>query len=403
MFIADGDCLCLSGGANHRVVAVSTKTLKVLWVVGNDGTFQNPHAVGYDEKRQLVWVADREHNRTVALNALSGQIEGSWSLDNLAPVSHRPSVNGLRVDSKRDLLVLGLMPAPIHSEGGEFQVAVWDIASMFASPDKMPPPVFQKPIPVRGLHELDVEEDSGDLYLALYEVGQVAHVSKLDAVEAHTMTTMVRAGAEPDFTSCDDIDTPPKIISHHMHVIFHGADRASMAAALARRTEFLAAAGVNGTLCPMAHSDPAPTYSGICAFPFEFDPEAFPVRAGGPFEGPNFSFFLSDTFLHFAVTWWQSKRRYVGGELDVLVHANSGCQLNDHTAFAMWMGTKWEMNTMGLACCLHGPAGCSCYDTYYISHKPRPKKQYQRCRANLFDGEQDAGQCHLRALQPFHI
>merc|ERR1712046_285254 len=67
------------------------------------------------------------------------------------------------------------------------------------------------------------------------------------------------------------------------------------------------------------------------------------------------------------MTWWQSHRRYSGGELDVLVHANSGCQLNDHTEFGIWMGTKWEMNTVGLACCLHGPPGCFCYDTYYIS------------------------------------
>jgi len=400
VFIADGDCLCLSGGSNHRVVAVSTKTLEVQWVVGNDGTFQNPHAVSYDAKRQWVWVADREHNRTVALDAISGQVRGSWSVHDLAPVSHRPSVNGLRVDSKRDLLVLGLMPAPIHSRGGEFQVAVWDIGALVASPNKLPPPLFQQPIPVAGLHELDVDEHSGDLYLALYEVGQVAHLYHGGSVRADSMT-MAKVGAQPNFSLCDEIDRPPEIISHHLHVVFHGADRASMVAALTRRKEFMVAVGITGTPCPMAHSDPAPTYSGICSFPFEFDPSSFPVTAGGPFEGPNFSFFVSDKFLQLAMTWWQARRRYMGGELDILVHANSGCQLNDHTAFAMWMGTKWEMNTVGLACCLHGPAGCSCYDTYYIArssisgraneskcltvNKTQGSITYQTCDLSAFD------------------
>lgn len=361
MFIADGDCLCLAGGANHRVVAVHTQTLKVEWAVGNDGTFQNPHAVGYDAERQWVWVADREHNRTVALDAATGKVKGTWSVHDLQPSSHRSSINGLRVDEKRGLLVLGLMPAPIHSKGGEFQVAAWDLAAVAASTDRMPPPLYQKPIPVRGLHELDVDEATGDLYLALFEVGQVAHLFNAASASAEGV------GTHPDFTLCDKIDQPPKILSHHLHVLFRGAARASMTAALEQRREFLKFLGIDETTCPMAHSDPAPTYSGICPFPFEFDPTAFPVSPGGPFEAPNFSFFVSDKFLQLAITWWESHRRYLGGELDVLVHANSGCQLNDHTVFGVWMGKQWEMNTVGLACCLNGPPGCSCYDTYYIA------------------------------------
>jgi hypothetical protein len=373
MFIADGDCLCLAGGANHRVVALSTKTLKVEWVVGNDGTFMNPHAVGYDSRRQWVWVADREHNRTVALDARTGEQKGSWSVHGLAPASHRPSINGLRVDNKRDLLVLGLMPAPIHSAGGDFQLAVFDLGAIVATADQLPAPLSQIVLPLRGLHELDVDERNGDVYVALYEAGQVGHLAHEAAIAAST--SRAHNTTLPDFTLCDDLDSPPTIISHHLHVIFHGADRASMAAALLRRTQFMSAVGISvNSTCPMAHSDPAPTYSGICSFPYEFDATAFPVEAGGPFEGPNFSFFLSDKFLQLAVSWWASHRRYSTGELDVLVHANSGCQLNDHTAFSMWMGTKWEMNLPGLACCLHGAPGCYCYDTYYIAHNGARKE-----------------------------
>jgi len=406
LFIADGDCLCLEGGTNHRVVAVSAKTLEVKWVVGNDGTFQNPHAVAYDAKRHWVWVADREHNRTVALDANTGQFEGSWSVHGLAPSTHGPSINGLRVDSNRDLLVLGLMPAPIHSAGGQFQVATFDIGAVAASPNHLPPPLFQKAIPVAGLHELDIDLRNGDLYLALFEVGQVAHLFYSTTLRPSLNLTAeqnvgrVGVTAELDLTLCDKIDSPPTIISHHVHVLFHGADRASMTAALNKHKEFLVAMGIGGTLCPMAHSDPAPTYSGVCPFPFEFNAAAFPVEAGGPFEAPNFSFFVSDTFLQAAVTWWQSHRRYVGGELDVLVHANSGCQVNDHTEYAIWMGNKWEMNTVGLACCRHGPPGCFCYDTYYIARGNEQDGEARCLTVNATQGAVVHESCDLSAFHP---
>lgn len=403
MFIADGDCLCLEGGANHRVIGLDAKTLEVKWTVGNDGTFQNPHALGYDAKRDLVWVADREHNRTVALDALTGTIKGSWSVTGLAPSSHPPSVNGLRVDGNRDLLILGLMPAPIHSAGGVFEVAVFDIAALMASPSVLPAPLYQDPIPARGLHELDVDKRTGDLYLALFEVGQVAHLVHSKSVEKIGTRSVPAFAAHPalDFTMCDNIDSPPKIISHHVHVLFHGADKASMAAALKKRKEFLHDMGINDTIeCPMAHSDPAPTYSGVCAFPFEFDPTKFPVDAGGPFEAPNFSFFASDKFLQIAITWWQNHRSYAGGELDVLVHANSGCQVNDHTKFGMWMGTKWEMNTMGLACCRHGPPGCFCYDTYYISRGNGQDAKDMCLAVNGTSGQVIYQACDLSAFDP---
>lgn len=169
MFIADGDCLCRSGGTNHRVVKVSTKSLEVQWAVGNDGSFQNPHAIDYDEARDWIWIADREHNRTVALDASTGEFMSQMSVHDLAPAEHPPSINGLRVDNRNDALILGLLPAPVLSSGGIFQVAAWDLQSSVAS--KKHVSLYQQEIPLRGLHELAVHDSTGDLYLALYEAG----------------------------------------------------------------------------------------------------------------------------------------------------------------------------------------------------------------------------------------
>lgn len=174
IFIADGDCLCTEGGTNHRVVAMNLYSGEVQWAVGNDGTFQNPHALDYDEVRNWLWVADREHNRTVALDAFTGEFRAELSVHDLAPMEHPPSINGLRMDNRRDALVLGLLPAPITNHSGVFQVAAWDLKQSLESQTHVS--LYQEEIPLRGLHELAVHDATGDLYLALFEAGYLGHL-----------------------------------------------------------------------------------------------------------------------------------------------------------------------------------------------------------------------------------
>jgi len=186
IFIADGDCLCLEGGANHRVMRLTATTGAVEWVVGNGdgamkppgGSFQNPHAIDLDTRHGLLWVADRENNRTVALDAKTGAPRGEWSTSRLAPENHRPSINGLRIDNVRGVLGLGLMPAPIHSAGGEFQFAAWDLAATLADPNKQPASLYQEPLPLNGVHEIAVDEDTGDFYIAFYETGDLGRLKR---------------------------------------------------------------------------------------------------------------------------------------------------------------------------------------------------------------------------------
>ena len=38
------------------------------------------------------------------------------------------------------------------------------------------------------------------------------------------------------------------------------------------------------------------------------------------------------------------------GDLDVLVHPNSGCEFEDHTEWAFWGGKSWELDGTIFSC-----------------------------------------------------
>merc|ERR1712110_1199280 len=67
------------------------------------------------------------------------------------------------------------------------------------------------------------------------------------------------------------------------------------------------------------------------------------------------------------------------------------------------MGAKWEMNTMGFACCRHGPPGCFCYDTYYIAHESGLNNvtEASKClTVNKSQGEVIYASCDLSTFDP---
>lgn len=49
---------------------------------------------------------------------------------------------------------------------------------------------------------------------------------------------------------------------------------------------------------------------------------------------------FSDPHSQRTVPWIMQRR----GALDVLVHPNSGCGLEDHTQWPLWGGNAWEIN-----------------------------------------------------------
>lgn len=164
----------------------------------------------------------------------------------------------------------------------------------------------------------------------------------------------------PDFTQCDDAP----ILSWHVHVNFHANDATNSSFALALRYQFMDAFGIDDdSICEMGHLQPAPDYDSICPFPLEYNEDG-PYAGTGPFDLPNFSFFVPPALLHEVMAWWNQHR----GTLSVFYHPNSGCQDNDHTIWPAHVGMPTTMNAPhGLACCHTGPPGCTCYVTLYIA------------------------------------
>lgn len=61
------------------------------------------------------------------------------------------------------------------------------------------------------------------------------------------------------------------------------------------------------------------------------------------------------------------------GDLDVLIHPNSGCEMYDHLLWPMWIGNKWELQTR----CFHMNApGFDIYDCRNAAPNIMFHKQY---------------------------
>ena len=84
--------------------------------------------------------------------------------------------------------------------------------------------------------------------------------------------------------------------------------------------------------CPFAPGDVQPN-SPMCVFPTDY-------TAAGPFVTAQTALFIPVADYQSTVSWIAPRR----GSLDVFVHPNSGCSLNDHLHDAFWSGTRWELD-----------------------------------------------------------
>ena len=142
----------------------------------------------------------------------------------------------------------------------------------------------------------------------------------------------------PHNSSCDVTDVP--LQSYHIHILFPPTDSSKTQEALILQKQFMVAFGLQGKPnCTMTAGDPAPQQKDICAFDIDWLP-------AGPFLTAQYSFFIPIPLLTSATAWTIRHR----GSLDVLVHPNSGCEVEDHTEWALWGGSKWEIDTSIFSC-----------------------------------------------------
>ena len=91
--------------------------------------------------------------------------------------------------------------------------------------------------------------------------------------------------------------------------------------------------------CTFAAGDPRPEQKSVCAYPTAWLPE-------GPFPTAQYSFFVPRSHYSETVQWVIQRRN----GLDLLVHPNSGCEIQDHLHWAVWGGNPWELNEAAFHC-----------------------------------------------------
>ena len=162
-------------------------------------------------------------------------------------------------------------------------------------------------------------------------------ISERFAISSLKSGLLPHSSSTPSNKSCETTDVP--LSSYHIHVLFP-SDAAKVREALALQLGFMEAFSLIGEPnCTMSAGDPAPLVKEMCAFEIDWAP-------AGPFLTAQYSFFVPSLQLTKAMAWTVRHR----GTLDVLVHPNSGCEVEDHTRWAMWGGNKWEIDTSIFSC-----------------------------------------------------
>ena len=169
LFISDGGD---GDGLNERVARLDGATYEPVWIRGNNGTvdpsddpvgnFSQLHSVTIDESRDRVWLADRAHNRLVALDASTGAFVGAWPC--VAEVNGA-GPNAVRYDGPRDRVVVSVgNGGPEAKTKADSFIFALDAASPSGECTFTAAPVNTST--TDNAHELAVDEATGDVYVA---------------------------------------------------------------------------------------------------------------------------------------------------------------------------------------------------------------------------------------------
>ena len=139
-----------------------------------------------------------------------------------------------------------------------------------------------------------------------------------------------------------DCTKPAPFFSYHIHVVFQLGSDAKLKAAEELRVKayrYFAPYFGGSPVCPDQGDGNGGRYDNgeLCMIKDHKLPEILKV---GPFPSGEWSMFVPLPHLQLVTEWFLQNR----GELDFLVHPNSGCEYEDHGIWAQWSGTAWPLN-----------------------------------------------------------
>lgn len=176
----------------------------------------------------------------------------------------------------------------------------------------------------------------------------------------------VRPTVDANGVSCS---SPPPILSYHVHGAWNARNVTQSRVARTTFDAFAKALDSRG-LCPHSHANAAPSYEHICAFPFDWGVvEKATNESSGLFGDMNHAYFMPPALYVSAMNWWRQHH----GDLHYMMHANTGCEYEDHSAWSMVSNNypKYKQSLEGLWCCKRGPPSCTCdMVTYSLAASP---------------------------------
>jgi len=130
---------------------------------------------------------------------------------------------------------------------------------------------------------------------------------------------------------------PVKIFSWHIHVVYNDKQEKIKKQALMLLEKFKETfqSELGAPCTGLFHQN------RLCVFE--------PEQAAGPFPVADWSIFVPVDHFASKVPWFMQNRVSNGISLDVLVHPNSGCEIEDHSWWSMWGGEKWRLNDDALS------------------------------------------------------
>ncbi|KJE92493.1 hypothetical protein CAOG_03448 [Capsaspora owczarzaki ATCC 30864] len=130
-------------------------------------------------------------------------------------------------------------------------------------------------------------------------------------------------------SACQDVDQVP-ILSYHVHILFWQNNEKSTADALALRQVAMDHFNLtNAPLCTGLFDQ-----GRLCAF----EPDMVPA---GPFVVAQWSFYFTTEQTGLIIPWFLQHHE----PFTVLFHPNTGCEIEDHTTWAVWGGRPGEIDT----------------------------------------------------------
>lgn len=126
--------------------------------------------------------------------------------------------------------------------------------------------------------------------------------------------------------------TPAKVESYHVHMLFWTHVDTHVQKAFDIRSKFLDYLNLDASkdACPngLFHND------DLCVLDVSDGTES-------PFLTSDWSVYFLPKDYYRVISWIMQNR----DGMDIVIHPNSGCELEDHTWWTLWGGNVWQINT----------------------------------------------------------